>query len=55
MKTQISQSLSSELIFFYLLVFRMITTIYLYDKTLFDTNEINDIVTDNMLPVEFNG
>lgn len=32
----------------------MITTIYLYDKLLFDTDEIYNIITDNMLPVKFN-
>jgi len=31
----------------------MISSIYLYDKPLFDTNEVYDIVTDNMLPIEF--
>ena len=55
MKPQIFQPLCSELIFFYLLVFGMIPSVYLYDKPLFDTNKVYDIITDNMLPIELNG
>ena len=33
----------------------MVSSVNLYDKPLFDTNEIYDIITDNMLPIEFNG
>ena len=51
----ISQPFCSELIFFYLLVFRMISSIYLYDKLLFNTNEIYDIIPDYVLFVEFDG
>ena len=47
--------MSSVLIFFYLLIFSMISTINLYDKLLFNTNEIYDIIADDMLPIEFDG
>ena len=33
----------------------MISSIYFYDKPLFDTNEIYDIIAYNMLPIEFYG
>ena len=47
--------MSSEFIFFDLLVFRMISSIYLYDKPLFNTGKIHNIITDNMLLIEFDG
>ena len=33
----------------------MISSINLYDKPFFDTDEVYDIITDNMLSVEFKG
>lgn len=40
-------------IFLDLLVFRVIPSIYFYDKFLFNTNEVHNIITNDVLSVEF--
>ncbi len=44
---------SSKFIFLYLFVLRVVPSIYFYDKFLFYTNEIYNIITYYVLSVEF--
>ena len=44
---------SSKFIFLYLFVLRVVPSIYFYDKFLFNTDEINNIITYYVLSIEF--